>query len=338
MRRSSSVKRSVSRHTRNLLRQYAQDGRLKRSVPQREVRNAVVDMTSEERGLYDDIDEFVRQCYQGRSNLNRQGLGFVMTHFRLRLGSSRYAFLRSLEDLQQRATHQQAEELQWMETPEANEDEYSDFDPDTSPPLPEQSSESQRTLSSMLERCRSQTGPDSKFTSLLTQLERLRAEGFGKVMVFSPVPGHPNLVARATGTRRWGPADCRVVGRRRLAIPEDGGHFFALYQGRSCTGIQGTTRRHSALHRNRCRVFELPILFRPYQLRYTLEPNAFGTAHRKDRPHRAAKSDHTDSSPLLSGHGRVRCLLGHGRAHPGISGQCWHVTADLGSQSRKRNP
>ena len=108
-----------------------------------------------------------------------------MTHFRLRLGSSRYAFLRSLEDLQQRAAHQQAEELQWIETPEASEDEYSDFDPDTSPPLPEQSSESQRTLSSMLERCRSQTGADSKFTSLLTQLERLRAEGFGKVMVFS---------------------------------------------------------------------------------------------------------------------------------------------------------
>ena len=216
MRRSSSVKRSVSRHTRNLLRQYAQDGRLKRSVPQREVRNAVVDMTSEERGLYDDIDEFVRQCYQGRSNLNRQGLGFVMTHFRLRLGSSRYAFLRSLEDLQQRAAHRQAEELPWIETPEANGDEYSDFDPDTSPPLPEQSSESQRTLSSMLERCRSQTGPDSKFTSLLTQLERLRAEGFGKVMVFSQFRdtqiwlreqlasnGGDRLIAGLSGAEDW---------------------------------------------------------------------------------------------------------------------------------------
>ena len=216
MRRSSSVKRSVSRHTRNLLRQYAQDGRLQRSVPLREVRNVVVDMTSEERGLYDDIDEFVRQCYQGRSNLNRQGVGFVMTHFRLRLASSRYAFLRSLGDLQQRAVHRQAEELWWIETPEANEDEYSDFDPDTSPPLPEQSSESQRTLSSMLERCRSQTGPDSKFTNLLTQLERLRAEGFGKVMVFSQFRdtqiwlreqlasnGGDRLIAELSGAEDW---------------------------------------------------------------------------------------------------------------------------------------
>ena len=32
MRRSSSIKRRVSRHTRNLLRQYAQEGRLSQSV------------------------------------------------------------------------------------------------------------------------------------------------------------------------------------------------------------------------------------------------------------------------------------------------------------------
>ena len=81
MRRSSSIKRSVSRHTRNLLRQYAQEGRLSQSVPQRIVHSVAVEMTEEERGLYDDIRDLVRECYQGQTNVNRQALGFVMTHF-----------------------------------------------------------------------------------------------------------------------------------------------------------------------------------------------------------------------------------------------------------------
>ena len=50
MRRSSSIKRSVSRHTRNLLRQYAQEGRLSQSVPQRNVLSVAVEMTQDERG------------------------------------------------------------------------------------------------------------------------------------------------------------------------------------------------------------------------------------------------------------------------------------------------
>ena len=49
-------------------------------------------MTQEERGFYDEIRDFVRECYQGQARVNRQALGFVMTHFRLRLGSSLYAF------------------------------------------------------------------------------------------------------------------------------------------------------------------------------------------------------------------------------------------------------
>ena len=46
--------------------------------------------------------DLVRECYQGQAKVNRQALGFVMTHFRLRLGSSLFAFRRSLEDLNER--------------------------------------------------------------------------------------------------------------------------------------------------------------------------------------------------------------------------------------------
>ena len=137
MRRSSSIKRSVSRHTRNLLRQYAQEGRLRQSVPQRDVRSIAVKMTDEERGLYDDIRELVRQCYRGRASVNRQALGFVMTHFRLRLGSSLHAFQKSLEDLSERFKAGKPDDVEWEDLPLGDEDSYSDVDPETAIPSPE---------------------------------------------------------------------------------------------------------------------------------------------------------------------------------------------------------
>ena len=185
MRRSSSIKRSVSRHTRNLLRRYAQEGRLSQSVPQRNVLSVALEMTEDERGLYDDIRDLVRECYQGQANVNRQALGFVMTHFRLRLGSSLYAFRRSLEDLNERMQTGHSEEFQWDDLPVTGEDDYSDLDPETGIPSPELTSNGQQNLSDLLDRCRAVSGPDSKFTGFLDHLARLRADGYAKVMVFS---------------------------------------------------------------------------------------------------------------------------------------------------------
>ena len=185
MRRSSSIKRSVSRHTRNLLRRYAQEGRLSQSVPQRSVLPVAVEMTEEEKSLYDDIRDLVRECYQGQARVNRQALGFVMTHFRLRLGSSLYAFRRSLEDLNGRMQAGSSEEFQWDDLPVAGEDDFSDLDPETGIPDPELTSNGQQMLADLLVRCGARTEPDSKFNSLLEQLTSLRAEGYAKVMVFS---------------------------------------------------------------------------------------------------------------------------------------------------------
>ena len=185
MRRSSSIKRSVSRHTRNLLRQYAQEGRLSQSVPQRNVLSVAVEMSKDERSLYDDIRELIRECYQGHDNVNRQALGFVMTHFRLRLGSSLFAFRRSLEKLSERMQTGESEGFQWDDLPVVGEDDYSDLDPETGIPSPERTSNGQRMLSDLLDRCTAIMGPDSKFNSLLNQLDRLRTDGYTKVMVFS---------------------------------------------------------------------------------------------------------------------------------------------------------
>ena len=217
MRRSSSIKRRVSRHTRNLLRQYAQEGRLSQSVPQRDVRSVAVRMNETEQGLYEDIRKMVRECYQGRSNINRQALGFVMTHFRLRLGSSLYAFRQSLEDLQERGKNANPEEIEWNEIPVEEEDNYSDIDPETGVPAPELTTDGQQMLSEMIEKCYSQTNTDSKYVSLLEQIDSLRSHGYAKVMVFSQFRDTQvwlreqlakevgnNLLAGLSGSEDWG--------------------------------------------------------------------------------------------------------------------------------------
>ena len=233
MRRSSSIKRSVSRHTRNLLRQYVAENRLSQPVPMRDVQSVAVEMNEDERGLYDDIRDLVRECYQGRANVNRQALGFVMTHFRLRLGSSLYAFQRSLEDLNERAQTGHVDEIQWDDLPVGDEDNYSDLDPETAIPGTELTSKGQQMLTDMLDRCRAQASLDSKFTSLLAQIARLRSKGYGKVMVFSQFRdtqvwlreqlGKENgdfLLAGLSGSEDWiyQPSDQAFVPRVREAV------------------------------------------------------------------------------------------------------------------------
>lgn len=185
MRRSSSLKRSVSRHTRNLLRQYVDQGRLSSSVPQRDVRSIAVEMSGAERELYEGIREFVREYYQSETDINRQALGFVMTHFRLRLGSSLYSFRKSLEDLNDRIRSGESSDPRFDDFPVTGEDDLSDLDPDAELPTPILRSKGREMLTGLLAQCRAVTVPDSKFSALVDQLEKLRADGYPKVMIFS---------------------------------------------------------------------------------------------------------------------------------------------------------
>ncbi len=97
MQRSSPAKRLMSRHTRELLRQYRRLGLLDAPVPQRRARDVVITMTPSERALYDGIKELVRQCYAGRG-ITPQSLGFITTIFRKRFGSSTNAYAQTLRN------------------------------------------------------------------------------------------------------------------------------------------------------------------------------------------------------------------------------------------------
>ena len=97
-------------------------------VPQRQATDIVVAMTREERRLYDDIKPLIKQCYEDR-DITRQALGFVMTVFRKRLGSSTYAYAQTLRNAANRTTHDDDEDWTTL-LDDADIDEVNDQDAD----------------------------------------------------------------------------------------------------------------------------------------------------------------------------------------------------------------
>ena len=77
---SAPARRLMSRHTRQLLRHYREQGLLDAPIPSRRVRDTVITMTTEERALYDEITEVVQRCY-GDRHISQQSLGFIRTIF-----------------------------------------------------------------------------------------------------------------------------------------------------------------------------------------------------------------------------------------------------------------
>ena len=97
MQRLSPAKRLMSRHTRELLRQYRQKGLLDAPVPQRVAHDVVIEMSAEERELYNGIQPLIEQCYS-RPDLTHQAIGFITTIFRKRMSSSTRAYAQTLRN------------------------------------------------------------------------------------------------------------------------------------------------------------------------------------------------------------------------------------------------
>lgn len=97
MESSAPAKRLMSRHTRQLLREYRAQGLLDAPIPTRRVRDIVMAMSPEEREVYDQITEIVNSCY-GDRDISQQSLGFIRTIFRKRLGSSTHAYAQTLRN------------------------------------------------------------------------------------------------------------------------------------------------------------------------------------------------------------------------------------------------
>ena len=178
MRRTTSVKRRVSRYTRNLLREYAIEGRLHQSVPRRRVISTDIVMTKEERELYNAIDELVRRCYERDLEGKRNALGFVMTHFRSRLGSSVHALRMSLLSLKEHRLSMEDTEYQ-LDIDDFSQDEDGEIRiTDAS------QSEAAEMIDDVLVLC-GNVRRESKYSEFVKRLTQLRREGHDKIIVFS---------------------------------------------------------------------------------------------------------------------------------------------------------
>jgi len=97
IRQASPAKALVSLHTRELLRRYHKAGKLSTPIAARHVEDRFIELSSEERAVYDRVEEYIAQTYNAADKSVRSAVGFVMTIYRRRLASSFHALRQTLE-------------------------------------------------------------------------------------------------------------------------------------------------------------------------------------------------------------------------------------------------
>ena len=177
MQQSAPARRLMSRHTRELLRQYRQQKLLDAPVPQRQARDVEITMTPEERRLYEGIKPLVQQCYGG-PRINQQALGFITTIFRKRMGSSTHAYAQTLRNAAGRIP-QDADD--WMTLlDDADLDELTDSD--TNALNATANLDELLQAAAEAERLSHQDSKRSRLDSLITEL---REQGHRYILMFT---------------------------------------------------------------------------------------------------------------------------------------------------------
>ncbi|MFZ3041089.1 MAG: helicase-related protein [Thiobacillus sp.] len=98
MRAHTPVAGLVSRHTRDLLREYYRRGMISTPIASREVVDEFLDMAPAEADAYQALENYISSTYNNASPEKRSAVGFVMTIYRKRLASSFYALRQTLEE------------------------------------------------------------------------------------------------------------------------------------------------------------------------------------------------------------------------------------------------
>lgn len=185
----SPIGKLISRHTRDLLRRYHKAGKLTTPIADREVEDRFSHLSSDERNIYEAVEDYISTTYNQASAQEKNAMGFVMTIYRRRLASSFAALRNTLED-----------RLRGMETGEVPPSERTEEDADAEPADPEAelfapeeaealkrealAREEKSDIAGLLDRIR-QLPPDTKANRLQEELERLRADGYAQAMVFT---------------------------------------------------------------------------------------------------------------------------------------------------------
>ena len=189
MKSHSPIGRLISRHTRDLLRRYHKAGKLATPIADRIVEDRFADLSTEERLIYDQVEDYIRSTYNQASSKEKNAVGFVMTIYRRRLASSFAALRETLRD-----------RLLSMEHGKLSASDRADEDAEGEPtevgadPLGREEvealewialeGEEKDDIRDLLARIE-QLPADTKATVLQRELLRLKADGYDQAMVFT---------------------------------------------------------------------------------------------------------------------------------------------------------
>ena len=181
------IRRLVSRHTRALLRRYFKAGTLTTPIAERSVDDRFIDMSGEERALYDAVEEYIASTWNQAGAAERTAVGFVMTIYRRRLASSFHALRATLRKHLDAIAEDDRGRLAGSDE-DAPDDETMDEMPDAD----EIAALERRALAAEeaqdVERLLDDIGrlpPDSKLDCLKQVLGELNEAGFAQTMVFT---------------------------------------------------------------------------------------------------------------------------------------------------------
>ena len=187
MRAGTPLRRLVSRHTRELLRRYFRAGLLDTPIAERRVEDRFLDMTPEERQLYDAVEEYIAGTYNQASPRERTAVGFVMTIYRRRLASSFRALSRTLQNHLDAIAAGDPAQLAGLDE-DVPDDEAADEVLDAGEWAMVEgealAAEEESDIRSLLDRI-GRLPPDSKLESLKSALVEFRKDGYGQAMVFT---------------------------------------------------------------------------------------------------------------------------------------------------------
>jgi SNF2 family DNA or RNA helicase len=193
MRATTPVSKLVSRHTRDLLRRYHAAGTLGVPIATRHVVDEFIDMSPDERSVYDAVENYISTTYnqaEQAGGSTKNAVGFVMTVYRRRLASS-FRALRCTLEARVEAPVYGGKPLATSDIrarDDASDDESRDevMDADEALALEKEALhvEEQADIRSLLHRV-TVLPPDSKARKLLEVLDQLHGDGYAQAMVFT---------------------------------------------------------------------------------------------------------------------------------------------------------
>ena len=187
MRTHTPIRRLVSRHTRELLRLYASARMLSTPIAKRHVEDRFIEMSDDERDLYEAVEEYISKTYNQAASTERSAIGFVMTVYRRRLASSFAALRATFERRRDRMMHGSVTSPDIVEE-DTPDDEVLDEIPDTDElaamAMRAAGLEEQNEIEKLLKRVL-QLPADSKLGRLTETLDELQEGGYRQVMVFT---------------------------------------------------------------------------------------------------------------------------------------------------------